>query len=525
MSFRWFSLTLMLGSSTPGGVLISLGSMLLLSTTPSVSLALTVSVCVVADHSAVVSDVPCPPENTAPNLERHRIMMTIMCASPDLMRWLKTQQHPDHQARNAKLRELMESCRGEYDPPAATANTDGNGQPYTPAVPPFTQPVGFADDPMALRTRQPLAPPLPASATVSELPAKVVRYGAQRGLVNMDRSTTFEEPKRPAILDLGRLSGGGGGYASAISADGNLVVGEASHGNYGLVAFTWTPSTGMVSLDQSLLIRRSADAAAVNRDGSVIVGSWDSERTGLKRAFRWTRKTGIVTLGILPGADRSNARAVSADGRVVVGCSERAFRWTERTGMVALPGGRTIFGATAMSADGRMVFGEEYGPDGSHVIRWDEDGTITRYAKPLGAVGASVQAVSPDGSIAVGNYSFVFGRTAKNVQMQAAVWYSPTHLVSLGFLHGGKFSKATAVNADGSVVVGVATDGAAENQSTAFRWTAVTGMQSVEEWVRDAGGNPSVTPLDEAKGVSGDGLRVVGSLKSGTPFVAIVPRP
>jgi len=163
------------------------------------------------------------------------------------------------------------------------------------------------------------------------------------------------------ILDLGQLSEGAhSSYAAAISADGRLVVGSANHGNYGQVAFSWTPATGMVSLDQSFLVRHSAGASAVTADGSVVVGSWDVMSNGLDRAFRWTKQSGIVTLGVLPGSDRSSSEAVSADGRVVVGKSEGAFRWTESTGMVALPG-RSMWGAKAVTADGRMVYGDEMG--------------------------------------------------------------------------------------------------------------------------------------------------------------------
>jgi probable HAF family extracellular repeat protein len=516
-------------SALPVRVILScLSAALLLCIAPHAVSAIHISICTASDGSALVSDAPCPPDakraevsGQLTDVERHRNRMFLLCAAPQLMNWLKAQQHVDNEIRNAKLQEFLKSCRQDFEPPAAASLPDGLGRPYTPEVPPFTEAVDFAKDPTVLRTPPPVAHSVPPSATAAERGTGVVQYGAGRALVNMDHSTTFDEPQVPVIFDLGRLSAGrNSSYASGISADGKLVVGSANHGNYSQVAFTWTPNSGMVSLDQSVAIRRFAEASAVDRDGSVIVGSWDADRTGLSRAFRWTRKTGIVTLGILPGADRSNATAVSADGQVVVGHSERAFRWSERTGMVALMGGRTTFGATAVSADGRSVFGDESGPDGSHVIRWDENGTITRYAKPLGALDASVHAVTPDGSVAVGQYSFPIGT---EFRVQAAVWYSQTHLVSLGFLHGGNFSKATAVSADGSVIVGNASDGAANNRHTAFRWTAATGMQSVEEWIRAAGGSPSGLDTDEALGVSGDGLAVVGALKNGNPFFAIVP--
>jgi probable HAF family extracellular repeat protein len=352
-----------------------------------------------------------------------------------------------------------------------------------------------------------------ASAKQNSVPPSTIPSSPSATLPNMDHSATFKEPTTPVILDLGRLSGGGNSsYAAAISADGTVVVGSANHGNYGQVSFKWKPETGMVSLDQTFFVRHSAYATAVNYDGSVIVGAWDSAGNGVDRAFRWTKETGMFTL---PESNHSRANAVSRDGQVVVGLSGGgAFRWTERTGMVALPG-RTLFGATAVSADGRVVYGDEEGADDVHVIRWDFDGSITRYPNPEGVSGSFVRAVTPDGSIAVGEQHV---KTAGGgLQMRAVAWYSPTKIVQLGFFRGGSYSKATAVNSDGTVIVGEA-DGA-----TVFRWTQATGMESLTEWIEKAGGGLPSSSLNSAQGVSGDGSKVVGALQNGNPYVAFGP--
>ncbi|MDB6009988.1 MAG: Autotransporter beta-domain protein [Gammaproteobacteria bacterium] len=352
-----------------------------------------------------------------------------------------------------------------------------------------------------------------AGAQQNDVPNTSIPGASSAPLLNMDHSATFKEPTTPIILDLGRLSGGGNSsYASAISADGTVVVGSANHGNYGQVAFKWKPDTGMVSLDQSFFIRHSAYATAVNYNGSVIVGAWDSAGSGLDRAFRWTKETGMFTL---PESNRSRANAVSMDGQVVVGLSGGgAFRWTEREGMVALPG-RTLFGATAVSADGRAVYGDEEGDEDVHVIRWDVDGRITRYPNPEGVSASFVRAVTTDGSIAVGeqHVKMAGGR----LQMRAVVWYSPTNIVQLGFFRSGSYSKATAVNSDGTVIVGEA------DRAAVFRWTQATGMESLTEWIEKAGGSlPSSSP-NSAQGVSGDGSKVVGGLQNGNPYVAFGP--
>ena len=100
-------------------------------------------------------------------------------------------------------------------------------------------------------------------------------------------------------------------------------------------------------------------AHALSADGSVVVGRSDLNAPA-SHAFRWTAATGMVDLGVLPGANDSSAREVSANGQVVVGFSNpgsvfRAFRWTQAGGMINLG---TLGGdysmANAVSADGSV---------------------------------------------------------------------------------------------------------------------------------------------------------------------------
>lgn len=326
--------------------------------------------------------------------------------------------------------------------------------------------------------------------------------------------------KTPIVLDLGTLPGGqaaNNGYASAISADGRVVVGTADYGAYGRVAFMWTAEKGMVSLDPAPRSRAWAEAAAVSRDGSVIVGWWNG------RAFRWTRKSGLVSLGTLPGSDKSLAQAVSADGTVVVGvCTVGvggtgvAFRWTEKTGMVALPGD-AIHDVKAVSADGKIAYGDEREKSGHlHVVRWDPDGNITRFANGPEVRISQVYGASADGSIAVGSQ-------LTNSGLRAVAWSLSKDVRQLGVFHGGNSSEAMAVNADGGVIVGMATDGSNHNRTIVFRWTESTGMRSLTEWIRESGGDPGPVEANLGLGVSADGSRIVGALRNTSPYIAVMP--
>src|SRR5262245_55638722 len=113
------------------------------------------------------------------------------------------------------------------------------------------------------------------------------------------------------FMGLGTLPDTTHSSASAVSADGEVVVGQASPPNGPNQAFIWTRVGGMVGLGDQLGVTGSA-AYAVSADGSVIVGA---------PGFRWTQSGGIVWFGGV-------ASGVSADGSVVVGSTNgEPFRW------------------------------------------------------------------------------------------------------------------------------------------------------------------------------------------------------
>jgi probable HAF family extracellular repeat protein len=169
-------------------------------------------------------------------------------------------------------------------------------------------------------------------------------------------------------------------------------------------------------------------------------------------------------LGFLPGGSESVARAVSADGSVVVGYSDgsgfknQAFRWLSSTGAMAplgfLPGSTESY-ANGVSANGSVVVGYSNGPP-----------------------------------------------------TQAFLWVNGT-MYGLGSLPGLAYSVANAASADGSVVVGQASDGKSFNQ--AARWRAATGMLPIKGLLTAAGILLNFWTLDDALAVSPDGRTMVGT--------------
>jgi probable HAF family extracellular repeat protein len=175
--------------------------------------------------------------------------------------------------------------------------------------------------------------------------------------------------------------------ASGVSADGQTVVGVASVKGID-IPFAWSDAKGLRFLGDLKGGMTGGVAYAVNADASVIVGGSMSSRSDPKyayEAFRWTAWNGMQPLGDLPTGDfSSEARAVSADGSVVVGLSgvfpsprTAAFIWTETDGMRDLRDvlvadynldltGWELSSAQAISADGRTIVGRGVNPQGAY---------------------------------------------------------------------------------------------------------------------------------------------------------------
>jgi probable HAF family extracellular repeat protein len=300
-----------------------------------------------------------------------------------------------------------------------------------------------------------------------------------------------------AMRDLGTLRSGNDGYsyASAVSADGAVVVGEAETDN-DYRAFRWDSVSGAM---RDLGTLRSDNfgtsyAKAVSADGAVVVGVATVDVGGI-RAFRWDSVSGAMRdLGSLRDDNLgvSYAYAMSADGAVVVGEAEtdddyRAFRWDSVSGAMrdlgTLRSGNDGYSvAKAVSADGAVVVGEaDTGDDDSRAFRWD---TVSEEMRDLGTLrsdnfgGSVARAVSADGAVVVGSADTDVG--SRN--QRAFRWDTDTGVMrDLGSLRSDNFgvSSASAVSADGAVVVGVSeTDVQGFGGNRAFIWR--TQMQDLE---------------------------------------------
>jgi autotransporter-associated beta strand protein/probable HAF family extracellular repeat protein len=335
----------------------------------------------------------------------------------------------------------------------------------------------------------------------------------------------------PRFQGLGFLLGQDLSFASGVNADGSVVVGAgfiSAGGGSGEQAFRWTPSTGLTDLPPADTVHNAEAALGVNGDGSVVVGRETHMplffRSGSTiQAARWTPSTGWVDLGFLPGGSNSRAAAVNADGSVVVGESDSsagpfdAFRWTASSGMVRLgflPGYDGSY-ATGVSADGSVVVGESFtngGGNGIQAYRWTAAGMVGLGFLP-GENVSIANGVSADGFVVVGT-----GRGNTDPD-QAFRWTASTGMVALGFLPGRNYSQAFGANADGSVVVGYGGTIGQSTNSQAFLWDQVFGMQDlqqvlVSEYGLDLAGWSTLHgsgPVANTETVSADGSTIVGT--------------
>ena len=180
-----------------------------------------------------------------------------------------------------------------------------------------------------------------------------------------------------------------------------------------------TSFTGIGSLEGN-----SGQARAVSADGTVVVGT--STTAGQDRAIRWTSAGGITALGSL-GAGDSRANAASTNGDVIVGRAfngntNEAFRWSAGSGMIGLG---------VLSQDGS----EALGVSGDGAVVAGFDGLVGR-----GCTTARLSGTS-DCPPQIGTE-------------QAFVWRATTGMQQLPRLPEDPFARAHAVSTDGSTVIG-----------------------------------------------------------------------
>jgi uncharacterized membrane protein len=229
----------------------------------------------------------------------------------------------------------------------------------------------------------------------------------------------------------------------------------------------------------------SSTAKALSADGSVVVGQ-SSSADGLA-AFRWTAAGGMVGFGFSnPGS--SIANDISADGSIIVGSERSAsweyngFQWTAGGGTETLTYGTSIYEITHSTNDGATVVGR-----GSGTWVWTPGNDPVNIPPQAGGSYANVSAINSDATAIVGSGN---GGPAGGSSYGAFLWTTAGGTQSLGLFPGDIPTFASGVSNDGSIVVGSSVTGAG------WQWTEAGGMIVMENF----------TP----SGISLDGSLIVG---------------
>jgi uncharacterized membrane protein len=265
------------------------------------------------------------------------------------------------------------------------------------------------------------------------------------------------------------------------------------------VPFRWTAAAGVEQLGPQP-VPGHMEAVAVSRDGSVVVG----RESGYGPSYRWTRDTGFVQIPRYYATGAVVGHGISADGNVVVGTANftwatQGFWWTPQLNVPRSINGATVDPSSvfASTPDGSVLCGSVSTGSGVVAMYWSAaTGIVPIGDLPGGSVSAVANAISADGRTIVG-------------QSRAALRYEPFRwtpeegMVSLGGLPTGGNGGASAVSADGSVVVG-------SIGGVGFIWTATEGMRPIRDLLLAAGIYDD-WDLTAATGISADGRVITGS--------------
>lgn len=308
-------------------------------------------------------------------------------------------------------------------------------------------------------------------------------------------STSAQEPPVTSAVftPIGMLPGSQFCQPYAISRDGTTVVGQSPVNFANLRAFSWRASTGMQQLGAPGEFTEP-NATSVNADGSIIGGNACIPGTiNYRNAVRWTN--GTPTNLEAPTIESSDAWAMNADGSVMTGFrGNYAYRWTQGGGyqnIGALPT-HTSSRGFGISDDGNVIVGISQMTG----FRWTAGGMV-ELPHLSSSSFSSATAVSGNGSVTVG------------ASGNRAVRWVGTGPAEMLFWSGGVDAEAYGVDFDGNSIVGRTS--LASGPSVAFLWTPDLGFKDLNTWLPTLGVNLTGWQLYEARGISSDGLTIVGT--------------
>ncbi|HEY6080254.1 MAG TPA: hypothetical protein VIW29_15680 [Polyangiaceae bacterium] len=348
----------------------------------------------------------------------------------------------------------------------------------------------------------------------------------------------FRWTKAAGATSLGEPAGTVSGQPFGMSSDGKTVVGLAKvdgKSGVGHEQFVWSEQGGYSVLGQSAGWPAEGEVVGVTADGATVFGQ-TTFASETHSAFRWTPQGGAELLPGLPGLSYCWIERSTPDGAALFGtCSDaqrigHAFRWTEAGGTQSLSNPSdacALRGIFSVSADGNTAFGTvECGDNVYAPGRWSAVAGVSKlpsaptgFRADLGLTGSS------NGDVAFGSLLPVGGPQQPGGAGSAAFrWTAATGLVPLPPPSGQNFTAASAIDAQGLVLVGHS--GVANTTNRAVMWDA-SGLLDITSYVTGHGVDLRGLELthSERVAVTGDTILIQGfanaNNRGGTWFARI----
>jgi probable HAF family extracellular repeat protein len=295
-----------------------------------------------------------------------------------------------------------------------------------------------------------------------------------------------------SLNDLGQITG-----SANVNADGSI-----SH------AFRWSQAAGMVDLSRGSPLNSAGNA--INNKGQVAGNA--QLPAHIVHAFVWTPRTAPLDLGAF-GPSLSSDATVMNNAGMVAGDAESgsggpfslvAFRWTKASGIHTigtLPSEFTF--STDINAAGHIVGESPFPPGGEpHAFLWTQRGGL----RDLGT-GSLTRSIA----LALNDHDVVVGQTLRQFvgPIYGFVWTRTTGLLELKSQSPDVGASANDVNNRSQVVGGI--------DNHAFVWTRAEGVVDLNTRIPGA---PAGLKLLAATKISENGA-IVASANTG--LVLLVP--
>jgi len=309
------------------------------------------------------------------------------------------------------------------------------------------------------------------------------------------------------LTTLSPLSGQSNAIALAASANGSRIVGFSVDGNSLNQAVSWSGTTA-TALDANNTFAFS-EATGVSASGLLIVGWGYNLNTGLEEVFYADNGVRFDLGASVFNGVASKAAGISADGTIMVGTTADSFLTPNAvSGFVhVINGSTTVVEAdtdnpsnptlsalnftelTAISGNGAFAVGYAStslsGHGDEQAFKYAISGATYTVIGTLGGTWSRANAINENGTVVVGYSENASSQTEAFVHQNGSI-------TGLGFLTGGNYSNATGVSADGSVIVGHATVSGGRTHSFVY---ANQTMLDADEWMRSLNGPGSLVAM------------------------------